>query len=316
MTASVTFSIVIPCYNRASEVMPTLESVRAQTFADFECIVVDDGSKDSEALRGNITRLADSRFLYIHQANQGGGAARNAGIRAARGRYIAFLDSDDIFLPRKLEVVNARMDESGVPAIYSRAYVDRGLEGRRWIKPDRAIRRDEDMGEYLFVANQVVQTSTIVMTAAKARSVMFDPCLRKGQDLDFCVRAHAAGIRFSMIDDPLIVWIDATEQGRTSRHAGAKGLLEWSGRNKQYLTRNAALGFRASVVAVFRPKWQLPVVIWDLAIAWLVAGVPASVVLRQFIRFAIPRQAYRWLVDTYVQLRGAKTEKPNNSHIV
>ncbi|UHQ18466.1 glycosyltransferase family 2 protein [Lysobacter sp. KIS68-7] len=296
------FSVVIPVYNRSKEIAPALESLLAQTDADFECIVVDDGSKDGQALREVVDALGDDRFRYLRRENGGGGAARNSGIEAARGRYVAFLDSDDRFLPEKLAVVREHFANTACEALYSRAFVDRGGPDCVWVRPDRAIAPGEDMGEYLFVANQFVQTSTIVMSADAARRVMFDPSLRKGQDLDFCVRAHAEGIRFSMLDRPLIVWLDASEVGRTSRHAGTRAPVEWIERNAHLLTQRAQAGYRATVLAYYQPKSRALRVASDF-VAGLRAGVPPKVIARQALRFVLPRSWYRTLVDTFVRAR-------------
>ena len=96
------FSVVIPAYNRARFLPECLDSVLAQTFTDWECIVVDDGSTDGtrELVADYIRR--DSRFRYLWQENAGASAARNAGIERARGEWIAFLDSDDRYYPDAL----------------------------------------------------------------------------------------------------------------------------------------------------------------------------------------------------------------------
>jgi len=93
-------SVVIPTFNRAHLISDTLESVLNQTFRDFEIIVVDDGSTDNtpELIKGYGPQVR-----YIYQENSGQGAARNVGIHAACGDFIAFLDSDDLWLPSKLE---------------------------------------------------------------------------------------------------------------------------------------------------------------------------------------------------------------------
>jgi len=97
-------SIVIPTFNRVTLLPRTLESVRAQTFDDWEIVLIDDGSNDdTEALAHKYAARLGDRFHYIRQANAGSSAARNRGIDAARGRFVAFLDSDDEYLPRKLE---------------------------------------------------------------------------------------------------------------------------------------------------------------------------------------------------------------------
>lgn len=96
-------SIIIPTYNRASTLSRAIESVQAQTTSDWELIVVDDGSTDStpDVLEGHAARMGD-RLMVIRQQNCGCSAARNRGIEHARGEFLAFLDSDDEFLPHKL----------------------------------------------------------------------------------------------------------------------------------------------------------------------------------------------------------------------
>lgn len=94
-------SVVIPTYNRATNVQAGIKSVLAQTFSDLEVIVIDDGSSDGT---GQILREAfGDRIRYIGQANQGASVARNRGVEEARGEWIAFLDSDDIWEKDKLE---------------------------------------------------------------------------------------------------------------------------------------------------------------------------------------------------------------------
>jgi glycosyltransferase involved in cell wall biosynthesis len=96
---NVLVSVIIPTYNRGWILKDAIESVVTQTFSDVELIVVDDGSTD------NTKEILDQykhQIKVIHQANKGVSAARNAGITASIGKYIAFLDSDDIWLPEKL----------------------------------------------------------------------------------------------------------------------------------------------------------------------------------------------------------------------
>lgn len=94
------FSVVVPTYNRAHLLGRALRSIQAQTFRDFEVIIVDDGSTDDPA--SVVEELADSRFRIIRQANAGAAAARNHGAWLAKGEYITFLDSDDEALPEWL----------------------------------------------------------------------------------------------------------------------------------------------------------------------------------------------------------------------
>src|SRR5207237_8275105 len=107
-------------------------------------------------------------------------------IEEARGRYIAFLDSDDQFLPGKLSIMAAALPDDDNTVLYSQMKVDRGVD-RYWVRPERGIREGEDVGAYLFCASQFMQTSTLVVPTGLARQVRFDPALKKGQDLDFAV---------------------------------------------------------------------------------------------------------------------------------
>ena len=104
------FSVIIPVYNRANKLGAAIESVRAQSCQDFEILVVDDGSGDDPS------RIAepfhDPRIRFMSQPNGGGGKARNTAIDQARGRFIAPLDSDDVFLTHHLADMKALLENS------------------------------------------------------------------------------------------------------------------------------------------------------------------------------------------------------------
>jgi len=94
-------SVIIPTYNRASILNETIRGVLQQTYRELEIIVVDDGSTDNT--NQLIEKIDDKRIFYLYKENRGLASARNAGIKKAKGEYIAFLDSDDIWLPAKIE---------------------------------------------------------------------------------------------------------------------------------------------------------------------------------------------------------------------
>ena len=94
-------SVVIPTYNRQRLVQDTIDSVLRQTFGDLELIVIDDGSTDDT--RRVLQDRYGTRIRYVYQENQGESAARNHGIALAGGEYVAFVDSDDLWHPQKLE---------------------------------------------------------------------------------------------------------------------------------------------------------------------------------------------------------------------
>jgi glycosyltransferase involved in cell wall biosynthesis len=107
------FSVVVPTYNRSHLIAPTLRSVLAQTFVDLELLVVDDGSTDDTA--AVVQSFRDPRIRYLPISNRERGAARNHGLRCARGEYVVFLDSDDEFHPTHLQVLRAAIAEQAHP---------------------------------------------------------------------------------------------------------------------------------------------------------------------------------------------------------
>ena len=106
-------SVIIPAFNAGADIRQTLNSVLAQTYQAIEVIVVDDGSSDATAAIVEEFVTRDARIQLVRQSNAGVGAARNAAIRKARGKYIATLDADDLWFPEKLEKQVACMEQCG-----------------------------------------------------------------------------------------------------------------------------------------------------------------------------------------------------------
>ena len=100
-----TISIIVPVYNTERYLPKCLDSIAAQTFTDFEVLMIDDGSTDGSREVCERYSRSDSRFVTIHQSNQGVSASRNNGLKQARGNYIAFVDSDDYVHPQMLELL-------------------------------------------------------------------------------------------------------------------------------------------------------------------------------------------------------------------
>lgn len=115
-------SIITPAYNCSEFIVETLDSVFSQTFKNFEIIIVNDGSSDTEELVAALKPFSDN-IVYIEQANAGASVARNAAIRSARGEFLAFLDGDDIWLPNYLEEQMKVLKEKNCDMIYSDAFL-------------------------------------------------------------------------------------------------------------------------------------------------------------------------------------------------
>jgi hypothetical protein len=160
-------SVIIPVYNCAGLIGAALRSVFAQTFTDFEVIIVDDGSQDGTALRAALAPWQD-RFTYIRQANGGPASARNTGLSRARGRLIAFLDADDEWMPEKL----ARQIE------YFARYPETGLLHTAMLDhagAPRAARAEQEPPQHrfcdLFHTRFFINTLTVVVPRAVLQAV-------------------------------------------------------------------------------------------------------------------------------------------------
>ncbi len=106
------FSIIIPVYNTAPFLHDCLDSILNQTIQDWECICVDDGSKDDSLQILNEYQKQDNRFRVLHQENKGQSEARNLGLENVHGDFFSFVDSDDILLPNTLEIWKKALDET------------------------------------------------------------------------------------------------------------------------------------------------------------------------------------------------------------
>ena len=177
-------SIIIPTYNRAVYVRESIDSVLAQTYADFEIIVVDDGSADdTQAVLQPF--VAQGTIRYARQENRGESAARNQGIALATGEYIAFLDSDDLFTPTKLEKQVAYLDahpEIGLVHSWYAKFEDGGRElGIR----DTSKLTGKIYPNYLLDWSiLMVVPSVMVRATVLAQVGGFDESIRWGPDLD------------------------------------------------------------------------------------------------------------------------------------
>jgi glycosyltransferase involved in cell wall biosynthesis len=240
------FSVVIPVYNRADVLPETLRSVLGQSERDFEIIVVDDGSTDDP--KRAIAALADSRIVYVRQENRGGSAARNTGIDLARGQFVAFLDSDDIFLRDHLATMRLLLEGTEHLAAYAPIIVDRG-NGRSFAKPPRALAPGEHMANYLMCDRGFVPTITLAVPRDLARRVRYDEKLPFAQDTDFAIRLYLEGCAFAMAEKPGAVWDDRPDPKRTS--SGRKGarLIDWIETLRSRIPPKAYHGARGWMIA-------------------------------------------------------------------
>jgi len=198
-----TISVIIPTYNRAHLLSRAVLSVLNQTYKDFEIIVVDDASTDNTY--EVVKSFNDPRIKYIHhEQNKGSAAARNTGIKSARGEYIAFQDSDDEWLPEKLnkqmEIFNRASPQVGV--VYSGFYHIDG--GNRKYVPDYNTQIPEgNIFEELLKKNYVGTPAAIIRKVCFEKVGMFEERLLSLEDWELFIRISKF-YEFKFIKDPLL----------------------------------------------------------------------------------------------------------------
>jgi glycosyltransferase involved in cell wall biosynthesis len=288
------FSVVIPVHDRADVLKPALASVVAQSCADFEVIVVDDGSSDDPARV--VAGFADPRLSIVRQENRGACAARNRGIDLARGRYVAFLDSDDRFLPHHLETMARLLDGRTDTAGYARMIVNRG-GGRRLVKPPRALRAGEHMAIYLLCDRGFVPTITLVVPRTIAARVRYDETVSYGDDKDFAIRLFLAGCNFAMADAPGAVWNDVYDPARLSAGRRGASLLPWIERMRPRLPARAYYGCRGWAIAKGVAATSKPAAFKLFVEAVLHGAYRPAMAARIFLQIFLPDRVYRRLAD-------------------
>jgi glycosyltransferase involved in cell wall biosynthesis len=230
------FSVVIPAYNRAASISKAIDSVFAQSLSDFEVVIVDDGSKDETA--SIVKRYNDGRIKYVYQDNAGGSSARNTGVNHSQGQYIAFLDSDDIFLPHHLESALVELEKADNICVFTQVIVERDDE-LTFLKPPRGPKPDEHFCEYLMNNRGFVQTSTLVVPRQIACQVRFDTNISAGQDKDFAIKLTNFGARLVMLAKPGAVWDDRWSENRLSSRSNYIQRIDWLNRIRPTITQKA-----------------------------------------------------------------------------
>ena len=178
------FSVIIPVYNRYEQVQRAIDSVLAQTFRDYELIVIDDGSTDST---GRVESLYSSRLRYIRQANMGVSAARNHGIRLSRSPHITFLDSDDEWNPGKL--MNHKRFIDSFPLIMIHQCDDIWIRDGQRVNMSRRYLKDE--GDLFLKSLDICSISPSSVSIASAifeKYGLFDESMPACEDYDLWLR--------------------------------------------------------------------------------------------------------------------------------
>ena len=298
-------SAVIPTRNRPAAVVRAVESVLAQTLRELEVTVVIDGPDEATALSLGAVQKRDARLHVIQlERNVGGCGARNRGIQASRGKWIALLDDDDEWLPEKLEMQLAAVAEMDLertqPIVATKLYAITG-DGRRMVWPRTAP--TEPLSEYLFCrktwsyGDAVLQTSTLMAPRTLFMRVPFSEALKKRQDYDWLLRAASEhDVLVKLVDSPLVKWSIWYDGGSVSNRADWQFSRNWARARMGMVTRRAFAGFLATDVVSEARDQRAWGQFFPLLGEILWRGRPRFFDLALFFASWVPAGTRRWII--------------------
>ena len=212
-------TVIIPCFNRASIIAPAIKSVQAQTLKNWELVVVDDGSSDNIRQVIDGFSSTDPRIrLVCHSQNRGEPTARNTGISVARARFIAFLDSDDEWLPKKLDhQVNAvlAMPEPDNVFCVTQTVVKLS-DTYQVIRPLHPPAPGRSFAEFLYNDGGFAQSSSFFLSTELAKRFPFRADLKNMVDHLFFMEVCGSGAVYVLVQTPLTIWHNETRPDRVS----------------------------------------------------------------------------------------------------
>lgn len=229
-------SVVLPTFRRPDLVRSAVRDALSQTLLDIEVLVVVDGL-DDETVRV-LSGIDDPRLrVLVPPRNLGNAGARNHGLDAARGAWVAFLDDDDAWAPQKLarQVARGRAaQEAGVPLPIVSCRFEAVAPGRRYLWPKRFPRAGEPISEFLFTRRRpsvdgAIQTSTLLVPRALTDAVRFDDALGRYVDLDWLLRAaREPGVALVFADgEPLSTYAMDDARARISNEPDWRRDVAW-----------------------------------------------------------------------------------------
>lgn len=194
-------SIIIPAYNQEKFVIDTLNSVKNQKYKNYECIIIDDGSTDNTGLliKDFIDKNKDERFYYFYQKNKGLAGARNTGIRYANGKYLVFLDSDDLIMKNFLEIMTPNLDTNKYLDLLNCAWClidEAGKQISNKIGPVRC----ENYFNCLIFENLFPVHSIMLRKSIFDKESYFNENLTALEDWELWLRLAYKGYKFGSVD--------------------------------------------------------------------------------------------------------------------
>ncbi|WP_413172287.1 glycosyltransferase family 2 protein [Anabaena azotica] len=328
-------SVIIPVYNSESSVAETLESVLEQTYRDLEIIIVDDGATDKSI---EICRqFQDERIKIIHQKNRGLAGARNTGIRHAQGEFLGFVDSDDIWLPEKLEKHLQHLESCphvGVSFSRSRFIDDQGKPLAIYQMP----KLTNITPEYLFCRNPISNGSSVVIRRdvlmdikfqgnfyGEVEDFYFDDRFRQSEDIECWLRIALQttwvieGIPEALtlyrlnsggLSANLLKQYESWEQILVkTKLYNPEFIKQWGNKARAYQLRY--LGRRA--IRARSPKIAVSLLHQALATHWqIILEEPRRTfisMIAAYLLWFLPKSTYQWLEKLIMQITGTNQQK-------
>ncbi|MDB5971333.1 MAG: hypothetical protein JWQ90_3783 [Hydrocarboniphaga sp.] len=252
-------SVVIPTRSRRELLARALQSVFTQSYPNLEVLVIDDGSDDGTAEM--LASVADPRLRSLpNEQRCGAGYSRHRGAGLSRGRYIAFLDSDDWWLQDKLWIQLEAAEALGRDdvVIVCPPACDDGLGLGIFVVEQPRLRSGQPIADYVYAGRQATVLSSCLLVAGDlGRRVRFDPALRVNQDTDYLLQLERAGARFHCVDKPLYV-LDTRR--RTDRISFDPALQQ------------ASCEWYVRVSGNWSPQARRGYYLWDLAVRFASSG--------------------------------------------
>jgi glycosyltransferase involved in cell wall biosynthesis len=241
-------------------------SGRVVSYGEAYKILINNGGIniiENDKLRNNLAVYNDRIRPFFLSKNVGAAEARNIAIGEAKGRYVAFLDSDDVWDSKKLEIQlhQLLLNENPTNVLLYGALqkVYPGNELKNIMLPKRGKGVSESVSDYLFGCNGLMQTSTFFLTATLAKTIAFNPTLVRHQDYDFILRAEHLGGDFDFTEQALCSWICLPgEENISQKGCKLQFAIDWFGEYQQYMTSSgsdAYLSRQMFYIAVKSSQW-------------------------------------------------------------
>ena len=198
-------SVIVPAYNAAQYIEETLDSIRTQTIQPKEVIVVDDGSTDQtkQLVENYITKYKYPINIYSMPTNKGIGATRQKGVELAKYEHVAFLSSDDVYAPNFIEKCLLQLIP-GVATFTSYHRCNSKLQPQIVFEPPKFSR--ESVIEWALKKNMYINFSTVIFPRNIFNKLHFKESLRHGEDLIFLLDTIISGLKYTLIDEPLLYY--------------------------------------------------------------------------------------------------------------